>query len=90
MLSTLLSIYLYSYSCILDSWCLTHHENWYIQALATIISIVNEENEVYSVVSYSYTFTMVELNYDTYNIRIEDSRLYLFSFYFIFLFLTSD
>ena len=36
-------------------------------ALAAILSIVNEENEVYLVIFYSCTFTMVELNYNTYN-----------------------
>jgi len=36
-------------------------------ALATILSIVNKDNKVYPVAFHSYTFTMVELNYDTYN-----------------------
>jgi len=35
--------------------------------LTTILSIVNEENEVHLVVFHSYTFTIVELNYDTYD-----------------------
>ena len=35
--------------------------------LAAILSIVNEENEVHLVAFHSCTFTMVELNYDTYN-----------------------
>ena len=36
-------------------------------ALAAILSIINEDNEVYSVVFHSRTFTMAELNYDTYD-----------------------
>ena len=36
-------------------------------ALAAILSIVNEDNEVHLVAFYSYTFTMAELNYDTHN-----------------------
>ena len=36
-------------------------------AFAAIFSIVNEENKVYLVVFYSHTFTITELNYDTYN-----------------------
>jgi len=36
-------------------------------ALAAIFSIVNKENEVYLVIFYSYTFTAVELNYNTYD-----------------------
>jgi len=32
--------------------------------------IVNEENEVYLVVFHSYTFTIVELNYDIYNKKL--------------------
>jgi len=36
-------------------------------ALATILSIVNKENKVHSVVFHSYTFTVAELNYDTHN-----------------------
>ena len=35
--------------------------------LTTIFSIVNEENEVHPVAFHFYTFTMVELNYDTHN-----------------------
>ena len=35
--------------------------------LTAILSIVYEENEVYSVAFHSYTFTMVELNYDTHD-----------------------
>ena len=35
--------------------------------LAAILSIVNEDNEVHSVVFHSYIFTVAELNYDTYN-----------------------
>jgi len=34
--------------------------------LAIILSIVNEENEVHPVTFYSYTFIVVELNYNTY------------------------
>ena len=36
-------------------------------ALVAILSIVNEDNEVYQVAFYSRTFTVVELNYDTYD-----------------------
>ena len=36
-------------------------------ALTTILSIVNKDNEVYSVAFYSHTFTVVELNYNTYD-----------------------
>jgi len=36
-------------------------------ALTAILSIVNEENKVHLVAFYSYTFTMVELNYNTYD-----------------------
>ena len=39
-------------------------------ALAAILSIVNEDNEVYLVAFHSHTFTMVELNYD-----IHDKKL---------------
>ena len=33
-------------------------------ALAVILSIINEENEVHPVAFHSCTFTMVEFNYD--------------------------
>jgi len=36
-------------------------------ALAAILSIVNEDNEVHLFVFYSCTFTAVELNYNTYD-----------------------
>jgi len=36
-------------------------------ALAAILFIVNEENEVHLVAFYSCTFTVVELNYDTHD-----------------------
>jgi len=36
-------------------------------ALTTILFIINEENEVYLVAFHSYTFTVVELNYDMYD-----------------------
>jgi len=36
-------------------------------ALATILSIVNKDNEVYPVAFHSCTFTAVELNYDIYD-----------------------
>ena len=39
-------------------------------ALAAILSIVNKDNEVYPVAFYSHTFTVVELNYDTYNKKL--------------------
>jgi len=39
-------------------------------ALAAILSIMNEENEVHSVVFHSHTFTMTELNYDIYNNKL--------------------
>jgi len=36
-------------------------------AFATILSIINEENEVYPVVFHFGTFTTVKLNYDTHD-----------------------
>jgi len=36
-------------------------------ALTVIFLIVNEDNEVYPVAFYSYTFTVAELNYNTHN-----------------------
>ena len=36
-------------------------------ALAAILSIVNEKNEVYPVIFHFCTFTTVELNYDIHN-----------------------
>jgi len=36
-------------------------------ALATILSIVNKENEVHPVTFHSHTFTVAELNYNTYD-----------------------
>ena len=36
-------------------------------ALAAILSIVNEDNEVHLVAFHSHTFTAAELNYDTYD-----------------------
>ena len=36
-------------------------------ALATILSIVNKDNEVHPVIFYSHIFTMAELNYDTHD-----------------------
>jgi len=39
-------------------------------ALAAILSIVNEDNEVHPVVFHSRTFTVVELNYDTHNKKL--------------------
>jgi len=36
-------------------------------ALAAILSIVNEDNEVHPVAFHSHTFTAAELNYDTYD-----------------------
>ena len=36
-------------------------------ALAAILSIVNEENEVHLVAFHSHTFTTVELNYNIHN-----------------------
>jgi len=35
--------------------------------LATILFIVNKENEVHPVAFHSCTFTMAELNYDTHD-----------------------
>ena len=35
--------------------------------LTAILSIVNEENEVYPVAFHSHTFTTAELNYNTYD-----------------------
>ena len=39
-------------------------------ALATILSIVNKENEVHLVAFHSYTFTMAELNYDMHDKKL--------------------
>ena len=36
-------------------------------ALAAILSIVNEENEVYLVAFHFHTFTVAELNYNTHD-----------------------
>jgi len=36
-------------------------------ALAIILFIFNEENEVYLVIFHSYTFTMADLNYNIYD-----------------------
>jgi len=36
-------------------------------AFAAILSTVNGDNEVYLVAFHSFTFTMVELNYDTHD-----------------------
>ena len=36
-------------------------------ALTTILSIINEDNEVHLVAFHSYTFTAEELNYNTHN-----------------------
>ena len=35
--------------------------------LTTILSIFNKENEVHLIAFHSYTFTVVELNYNRYN-----------------------
>ena len=39
-------------------------------ALTAILSIVNEKNEVYSVIFHSHTFTATELNYNIYNKKL--------------------
>ena len=39
-------------------------------AFAVIFSIVNEENEVHLVAFHFYTFTILELNYNTYNKKL--------------------
>jgi len=39
-------------------------------AFVTILSIVNEENEVYSVIFHSHTFTIAELNYNIYDKKL--------------------
>ena len=39
-------------------------------ALTTILSIVNEDNEVHPVAFHSRTFTAAELNYDTYDKKL--------------------
>ena len=39
-------------------------------ALTAIFSIVNKENEVYLVAFHFHTFTIVKLNYDTYNKKL--------------------
>ena len=36
-------------------------------ALTAILSVVNKENKVYLVTFHFYTFTIAELNYNTYN-----------------------
>jgi len=36
-------------------------------ALTAILFVVNEENEAHLVIFHSHTFTVVELNYNTYN-----------------------
>ena len=36
-------------------------------AFTAILSIINKENEVYSVAFYSCTFTIIELNYNIHN-----------------------
>jgi len=36
-------------------------------ALTTILSIVNEDNEVHPVAFHFHTFTVIELNYNTYD-----------------------
>ena len=36
-------------------------------ALTTILSVVNEDNEVHPVAFHSHTFTAVELNYNTHD-----------------------
>ena len=41
-------------------------------ALTIILFIVNKENEVYLVIFYSYTFTIVELNYNTHDKELLD------------------
>ncbi len=38
--------------------------------LAAILSTVNKENEVHPVAFHSHTFTMAELNYDTYDKKL--------------------
>jgi len=38
--------------------------------LITILSIVNEENKVHLIAFHSYTFTVVELNYNTHNKKL--------------------
>jgi len=39
-------------------------------ALATILSIMNEENEIHLVIFYLCTFIIVELNYDIHNFEV--------------------
>ena len=39
-------------------------------ALTTILSIINEDNKIHLVAFYSYTFTAVELNYDTHDKKL--------------------
>ena len=36
-------------------------------ALAAILSVINEDNEVHPVAFHSCTFTVAELNYDTHD-----------------------
>jgi len=39
-------------------------------ALAAIFSIMDENNEVHPVAFHSYTFTSIELNYNTHNEKL--------------------
>ena len=39
-------------------------------ALATILSIVNDDNEVHPVAFHSHTFTVAELNYNIHNKKL--------------------
>ncbi len=39
-------------------------------ALATILSIVNKDNEDHPVAFHSHTFTVVELNYNTHDKKL--------------------
>jgi len=39
-------------------------------ALVAILSIINEGNKVHLIAFYSYTFTIVELNYDIHNKKL--------------------
>ena len=61
----------FSFALILTHWIsniqLIMETNVSDYALIAILSIVDEENEIYLVIFHSRTFTIVELNYDTHD-----------------------
>ena len=58
--------------------------------LATILSIVNEDNKVYLIAFHFCTFTVAKLNYDTYNcygtLNTNNFLFYFLLFFLILLF----